>query len=132
MEERLARVANILGISDILEKYPSEISIGQKQRISAGRAMITNPQLIFADEPTGALDSKSATELLQYLAEINLKEDATILMVTHDAFSGELLQPNFIYQRWRFICRNYSQWNKKRIFSKNYRHASNHWWRSES
>lgn len=88
MEERLARVANILGISDILEKYPSEISIGQKQRISAGRAMITNPQLIFADEPTGALDSKSATELLQYLAEINLKEDATILMVTHDAFSA--------------------------------------------
>ncbi|MGL4390381.1 MAG: ATP-binding cassette domain-containing protein, partial [Carnobacterium maltaromaticum] len=65
-----------------------EISIGQKQRVAAGRAIITQPKLIFADEPTGALDSKAATELLQYLSEINRLEETTILMVTHDAFSA--------------------------------------------
>ncbi|MGY3779033.1 ABC transporter ATP-binding protein [Isobaculum melis] len=88
MEGRVLYVTKILGIDQLLKKYPNEISIGQKQRVSAARAMITKPQLIVADEPTGSLDSKSATELLQYLTEINTKEQATILMVTHDAFSA--------------------------------------------
>ncbi|CAM3220968.1 ABC transporter ATP-binding protein [Vagococcus fessus] len=88
MEERLDKITRILGIHHLLGKKPVEISIGQKQRVAAARAIITEPQLIFADEPTGSLDSKSATELLQYLTEINRKEQATILMVTHDAFTA--------------------------------------------
>lgn len=88
MEAQVVKVAKILGIEELLEKYPAEISIGQKQRVAAGRAIITQPKLIFADEPTGALDSKAATELLQYLSEINRLEETTILMVTHDAFSA--------------------------------------------
>lgn len=88
MEERLEHIGGILGIKELFEKFPIEISIGQKQRVAAARAVITNPKLIFADEPTGSLDSKSATELLRYLTELNVKEAATIMMVTHDAFTA--------------------------------------------
>ncbi|MHC5226963.1 ABC transporter ATP-binding protein [Enterococcus sp. LJL99] len=88
MEERLAHVANILGITTILSSYPNAISIGQKQRVAAARALITKPKIIFADEPTGSLDSKSAAELLQYMTEMNLQDDATIMMVTHDPYTA--------------------------------------------
>lgn len=88
MARRLERITRILGIDHLLEKVPADISIGQKQRVAAARAIITQPKLIFADEPTGSLDSKSATELLQYLTEMNKQEQATILMVTHDAFTA--------------------------------------------
>lgn len=88
MEERLAHVTSILGIDSKLAAYPVDISVGQKQRVAAARAMITNPKLILADEPTGSLDSKSATELLHYLSVLNEKEKATIIMVTHDAFTA--------------------------------------------
>ncbi len=88
MEERLVHVAMILGIKQILNSYPVEISIGQKQRVAAARAIITHPKLILADEPTGSLDSKSATELLHYLSRLNEEEKATIVMVTHDAFTA--------------------------------------------
>lgn len=84
----LKKVTNILGIDHLLEKMPGDISTGQKQRVAAARALITEPQLIFADEPTGALDSKAATELLHYLTAMNKQEQATILMVTHDAFTA--------------------------------------------
>lgn len=82
MNKRLQPIAKKLGISDILNKYPYEVSGGQKQRIAVARALITNPKLILADEPTGALDSKSTDHLLQLFNEIN-KEGQTILMVTH-------------------------------------------------
>lgn len=88
MVDRLEKITRILGIDHLLKKIPADISIGQKQRVAAARAIITQPQLIFADEPTGSLDSKSATELLQYLTEMNKQERATILMVTHDAFTA--------------------------------------------
>ena len=88
IEARLEQVSVILGIRDILAKYPYEISGGQKQRTAAARAIITKPKLILADEPTGALDSKSSLELLQALSEINTENQATILMVTHDAFAA--------------------------------------------
>ena len=88
MEERLVHVANILGITPILTSYPNTISIGQKQRVAAARALITKPKIIFADEPTGSLDSKSAAELLQYMTEMNLQDDATIMMVTHDPYTA--------------------------------------------
>lgn len=77
-------VAGELGILDIKDKYPNEISGGQKQRTSAARAFIHDPSIIFADEPTGALDSKSASSLLSKLNELNQKRVVTIVMVTHD------------------------------------------------
>lgn len=83
-EQKFQTLANELGILDLKDKYPNEISGGQKQRTSAARAFIHNPSIIFADEPTGALDSKSASDLLNKLSELNEKRQATILMVTHD------------------------------------------------
>lgn len=82
METRLAPIAKKLGISELLGKYPYEVSGGQKQRAAVARALITEPKLILADEPTGALDSKSADSLLKIFSEIN-EEGQTILMVTH-------------------------------------------------
>ncbi len=82
MEERLAPIAAKLGITEILAKYPYEVSGGQKQRVAVARALITKPQLILADEPTGALDSKATDSLLDLFGKIN-NEGQTILMVTH-------------------------------------------------
>ncbi|MBW6411376.1 ABC transporter ATP-binding protein [Clostridium weizhouense] len=82
MNERLKPIASKLGIRDLLEKYPYEVSGGQKQRAAVARALITNPKLVLADEPTGALDSKSSTELLNLFSDIN-KAGQTIVMVTH-------------------------------------------------
>ncbi|MCW6108809.1 ABC transporter ATP-binding protein, partial [Clostridium sporogenes] len=77
-----------LGIKDLLNKYPYEISGGQKQRVAAARALINKPALILADEPTGALDSKSSKELLETLSLLNERDKSTIMMVTHDAFAA--------------------------------------------
>ena len=82
MQERLKPIAAQLGITELLKKYPYEVSGGQKQRAAVARALITNPKLILADEPTGALDSKATDELLRLFANIN-KTGQTILMVTH-------------------------------------------------
>lgn len=82
MARRLKPVAVELGITDILRKYPYEVSGGQKQRAAVARALITNPKLILADEPTGALDSKSTDELLRLFSQVN-RGGQTILMVTH-------------------------------------------------
>lgn len=82
MKRRLAPIAKQLGIEDILTKYPYEISGGQKQRVAVARALITQPDLVLADEPTGALDSKSTEELLHLFGQINEKRQ-TIIMVTH-------------------------------------------------
>lgn len=88
LDERIKKIANDLGIANILKKYPYEMSGGQKQRVAAARALITNPRLVLADEPTGALDSKSARFLLDCVQHINQTERSTILMVTHDAFTA--------------------------------------------
>lgn len=82
MESRLNPIAAKLGISELLEKYPYEVSGGQKQRAAVARALITKPQLVLADEPTGALDSRAADDLLRTFGEIN-QDGQTILMVTH-------------------------------------------------
>ena len=84
MNSRLLPIAQKLGIRELLDKYPYEMSGGQKQRVAVARALITDPKLILADEPTGALDSRSADDLLRLFGEVN-EEGQTILMVTHSA-----------------------------------------------
>ena len=88
IDRRVKEVAKKLDISDILNKYPYQISGGQKQRVASSRAIITNPKMVLADEPTGALDSKSARQLLETFEHLNKNLRATILMVTHDAFTA--------------------------------------------
>lgn len=94
MQTRLTPIVEALGIKDILEKFPYEISGGQKQRVAAARALITNPKLLLADEPTGALDSKSSDDLLRIFRQVN-EGGQTILMVTHStraaAHAGRVL-----------------------------------------
>ena len=88
IDTRIKKVAKELDIVNVLNKYPYQMSGGQKQRVASARAIITNPKLILADEPTGALDSKSAKMLLEKFDYLNKELQATILMVTHDAFTA--------------------------------------------
>ena len=88
MNEKVGEIAPLLKISEVLDKYPYQVSGGQKQRCAAARAIITNPKIVLADEPTGALDSKSAKQLLMTFDYLHQKLNATILMVTHDAFTA--------------------------------------------
>ncbi len=88
VDDRVRSIAERLMIGDILEKYPYQASGGQKQRTACARAIVSNPSMILADEPTGALDSKSARMFLDSIETLNLELNATILMVTHDAFTA--------------------------------------------
>ncbi|MDY3206422.1 ABC transporter ATP-binding protein [Clostridium baratii] len=88
IDKLVTEMAERLGIEELLNKYPYQVSGGQKQRVAAARAIVTDPSLILADEPTGALDSKSARQLLESFENINQELDATILMVTHDPFTA--------------------------------------------
>lgn len=88
IEKRVNSIAHALNITEVIKKYPYQMSGGQQQRVAAARAMVTNPSLVLADEPTGALDSRSSQMLLAMLEELNQKLSATILMVTHDAFTA--------------------------------------------
>ena len=88
IRRKVDEVTKRLEITASLDKYPYEVSGGQRQRASAARAIISDPQLVLADEPTGALDSKSSAELLRCLTDLNEKNAATILLVTHDAFTA--------------------------------------------
>ncbi len=81
-------IAETLGVSDVLKKYPYQMSGGQKQRIAAARAMAADPKLVLADEPTGALDSRSATIMLETMEMMNAHLGATIMMVTHDSYAA--------------------------------------------
>ena len=88
IEGRVRETAELLGLADCLNQYPYQLSGGQRQRTAAARAIITDPALVLADEPTGALDSKSAKLLLDRFEVLNRQRAATILMVTHDAFTA--------------------------------------------
>ncbi len=83
-QQRLSQLAEYLEITDVLDKFPPQMSGGQRQRVAAARAMILQPKMILADEPTGALDSKNAKNIMEKLSGLNRDEQATILMVTHD------------------------------------------------
>ncbi|HEQ3529081.1 TPA: ABC transporter ATP-binding protein [Bacillus cereus] len=89
---KVTKVAEMLGISSLLKKYPSEVSGGQKQRSAAARALVHEPAIILGDEPTGALDSKNATSLLDAMKSLNEEQNVSIMMVTHDPFSASYCQ----------------------------------------
>ena len=118
VEQRVAELSDLLGIAHLLERYPEELSVGQKQRVAAARAIIRRPSVLFADEPTGALDSKSATELLRYLAEINLQEDVTILMVTHDPFTASYCNRILFIRDGVFFAEVVKKGSRKEFFEK--------------
>ena len=88
IDKKIKEVSKTLNITHVLNKYPYQMSGGEKQRVASARAIITSPKLILADEPTGALDSKSSRMLLEKMEELNKNLKATILMVTHDAFTA--------------------------------------------
>lgn len=90
--DRVSKISEQLGITDILEKFPYQISGGEKQRCAFARAVVTNPKLVLADEPTGSLDSLSSQKLLEIMADMNRRIGSTILMVTHDALSASFAQ----------------------------------------
>jgi putative ABC transport system ATP-binding protein len=89
---KVEKVADMLGISEILQKYPSEVSGGQKQRSASARALVHEPAIILGDEPTGALDSKNATSLLDAMTNLNQEQGVSIMMVTHDPYSASYCQ----------------------------------------
>lgn len=88
INQAVTAVAETLSIQDLLKKYPTELSGGQKQRVAAARGIVHKPALLLGDEPTGALDSNSARELLELLTDINQKQNVSVLLVTHDPFSA--------------------------------------------
>lgn len=103
--EKTNSLANLFGLKNHLKKYPYQLSGGQKQRGATCRALISNPEIIFADEPTGALDSKSSKDLLECLKMVNDQEKATILMVTHDAFSASYAKDVYILSDGMIKCK---------------------------
>ncbi len=116
MEEKLAKIAKDLGITKVLDKYPYEVSGGEQQRAAACRALITNPKMILADEPTGNLDSKSGKDLLELLSFINRQYNATILMVTHDVFAASYCQKIMFIRDGEIYNELYAGKDKKEFF----------------
>ncbi|NMA95944.1 MAG: ABC transporter ATP-binding protein [Clostridiales bacterium] len=116
MKSKLDSIARDLGIIEILDKYPYEVSGGEQQRAAACRALITNPRLILADEPTGNLDSKSGKDLLDLLTFINNEYKATILMVTHDVFAASYCHKIMFIRDGEIYNELYAGDDKKKFF----------------
>lgn len=106
VEEKVLQVASYLGITDILYKFPYEVSGGQKQRIAAARAIVADPAIVLADEPTGALDSKSARQMLEQFEILNTRLNSTILMVTHDAFTASYTNRVLFVKDGQFLMKS--------------------------
>lgn len=119
IEEKVLAIADIFGLEEHLKKYPYELSGGQKQRGAAARALITNPKVIFADEPTGALDSRSSSDLLECLKKVNEeKNKATIIMVTHDAFSASYSNKVYMLSDGEIKCQINKGSDRKEFYRK--------------
>lgn len=103
IDRAVKEVAQQLDITDVLKKYPYQMSGGQKQRVASARAIVTNPKLVLADEPTGALDSKSAKMLLERFNYLNNEHNATIMMVTHDSFTASYASRVLFIKDGRFF-----------------------------
>ena len=117
IKEEVLRLAKFFGIESHLKKYPYELSGGQKQRAAAARALITSPKIIFADEPTGALDSKSSSELLNCLKDMNEKFNVTVIMVTHDPFSASYSKKVIFIKDGKLNARIDSSGNRKEFYN---------------
>ena len=116
IENMIQSMAKVFGIDSQLNKYPCELSGGQRQRASALRAIVKRPDILFADEPTGALDSASATDLLNTLKESNEKFHTTILMVTHDAYAASFADRILIFKDGNILQELLKQNNDRRAF----------------
>lgn len=112
---KVQELARLMGLTEHLDKYPYQLSGGQKQRGATCRALITNPEIIFADEPTGALDSKSSKELLECFDMLNRDGRATILMVTHDPFCASYAKDVYMLSDGKMLCR-LSRGNSRKNF----------------
>lgn len=117
IKNEVLRFAKFFGIEAHLKKYPYELSGGQKQRVAAARALITSPKIIFADEPTGALDSKSSSELLNCLKEMNEKFNVTVIMVTHDPFSASYSRKVIFIKDGKLNARIDSSGDRKEFYN---------------
>ena len=117
IKSEVLRLAKFFGIDAHLKKYPYELSGGQKQRVAAARALITSPKIIFADEPTGALDSKSSSELLNCLKDMNEKFNVTVIMVTHDPFSASYSKKVIFIKDGKLNARIDSFGNRKEFYN---------------
>lgn len=118
IEERVYDIAKKLELIDVLEKYPYQMSGGQKQRIACARAVVTNPSLVLADEPTGALDSKSARILMDTFTKLNEELASTILMVTHDAFTASYSRKIFFLKDGKIFTQIVRGQDSQKIFFK--------------
>ncbi len=116
MEVRLNKLGNDLGILSVLDKYPYEVSGGEQQRAAACRALITDPKIVLADEPTGNLDSRSGRALLEVLAQINRIYNTTILMVTHDVFAASYCQKIMFIRDGEIYHELYAGNDKQKFF----------------
>lgn len=116
IEEKLRPLIKDLGITEVIEKYPYEVSGGEQQRAAACRALITKPKLILADEPTGNLDSRSSKDLLHLLTYINKEYGVTILMVTHDVFAASYCQKIMFIRDGKIYNELYAGDDKKQFF----------------
>ena len=118
IEEKVINIAKKFGLENHLDKYPYQLSGGQKQRGAAARSLITNPAVIFADEPTGALDSKSAYELLDSLEKVNKENNATIIMITHDPLTASYANEVYMINDGNIRCKLNKGDSKKEFYSK--------------
>ena len=114
--EKTKQMASLFGLSEHLNKYPYQLSGGQKQRGASARALITNPRIIFADEPTGALDSKSSKDLLISLKKANESGNATILMVTHDGYTASYAKEVYFLKDGKIHSRLTQKDSRKAFF----------------
>ena len=118
IEQKVDEMASVLNIQDILDKRTYEISGGQQQRTACARALINNPSIILADEPTGNLDSKSSYDLMESLEKINKEKKATIVMVTHDAFAASFCHRIIMIKDGKFFLEINKSSNRQVFFKK--------------
>lgn len=118
IENSLNDLMKYFNILDLKKKYPYNISGGQKQRVAAARALINNPTIIFADEPTGNLDSKSANDVMTTIAKMNNEKSSTVLMVTHDPFAASFCKRIIFIKDGKIKMEITSDGNRKKLFDK--------------
>ena len=118
IDERIKKVSKELNITNVLNKYPYQMSGGEKQRVASARAIITNPKLVLADEPTGALDSKSSKMLLEKLSYLNTEYNSTVLMVTHDAFTASYANRVIFIKDGKIFSEIHKSGTRKEFFDK--------------